>query len=278
MQSVTKSVTSALIGTAIKQGLIESVDVQVLPYFDAYKFDRSDPRKAEITLEDLLTMRSGIDWVTEGGYADPNHSTVLLEASDTWIQFILDRPMDETPGTIWEYNDGVSVLIGKILREATGEQVVDWAKETLFDPIGIDRFYWKTTPDGEADTEGGLYLEAHDLARIGYLFLRDGAWDGEQILTPDWVEASVTPYIADVSPSNDSFNWGYSYQWWVPEHQNGVATVFAGNGFGGQRLIVVPEHDIVAVLTGWNIFGNPGPVETALRTEVIPQALGLPTK
>lgn len=278
MQSVTKSVTSALIGAAIDRELIAGVDVPILPYFDAYDFDRSDPRKAEITLEDLLTMRAGIDWTTEGGYDDPNHSTVGLEASDNWIQFVLDRPMDEMPGTVWEYNDGVSVLIGKVLREATGKPVGDWAREALFDPIGIDEFYWKITPDDETDTEGGLYLTAHDLARIGHLFLNEGEWNGTQVLSSEWVTTSVKPYVADVSPNNDTFDWGYSYQWWVPEHENGEPTVYAGNGFGGQRLIVIPEHGIVAVLTGWNIFGNPGPVEIALRERVIPEAIGLTPK
>lgn len=273
MQSITKSVTSAAIGVALDEGLIESVDVPILGYFDAYEFDRSDPRKAKITLEDLLTMRSGIDWVTEGSFSDPNHSTVGLEASTNWIQFVLDRPMDQLPGTVWEYNDGASVLIGKILREATGERVEDWARDKLFGPLGITDFYWKTTPDGETDTEGGLFLKAHDLARIGHLFVNDGEWNGKQVLSADWIAASVKPHIADVSPSNDGRNSGYSYQWWVPEHENGEAKVYGGIGFGGQRLIVVPEHNIVAVLTGWNIFGNPEPVEVALREQVIPDAL-----
>lgn len=275
MQSVTKSVTSAALGIAIDDGLIEGVDQPVLGYFDAYEFDQTDPRKAEMTLKNLLTMRSGIDWVTEGGYSNPDHSTNGLEASDTWIQFVLDHPMDQTPGTVWEYNDGVSVLIGKVLREATGQNVGDWANEQLFVPIGINEFYWKTTPDGETDTEGGLYLKAHDLARIGHLFLNDGVWDGEQILSADYVKASITPIIADVAPDNDDFDVGYGYQWWINEFSDGETKVYSANGFGGQFLIVMPEHGIVAVLTGWNIEGNSGLVSNVLRDEVIPAALAL---
>ena len=224
-------------------------------------------------MEDLLTMRSGIDWVNEGSYSDPKQSTVGLEATDNWIQFVLDRPMDQVPGEVWEYNDGVSMLIGKILREATGKRVEDWTRDKLFGPIGITEFYWKTTPDGENDTEGGLFLSAHDLARIGYLFLNNGNWNGTQVVSADWVAASTKPHVPDVSPTDEDSNFGYGYQWWVPKHDNGKAQVYMGIGFGGQRLIVMPKHNIVAVLTGWNIYGNPDPVEVALREQVIPNAL-----
>ncbi len=256
LQSVTKSVTSAALGIAIEAGLIGGVSVAVLPYFDGYEHDTSDPRKRAITLEDLLTMRSGIEWNTSGGYGSGVHSTDLLEASDAWIQFVLDQPMDADPGTVFEYNDGVSVLIGKILREATGQRADQWTAERLFKPIGITDFYWKITPDGEIDTEGGLYLSTHDLARIGYLFLRRGEWDGQRIVSEAWVTASTTPVVLDVAPDNDRVNVGYGYQWWVPDRDGQRPLVFAGNGYGGQFVLVAPDYDIVAVFNGWNIHGG----------------------
>jgi len=256
LQSVTKSVTSAALGIAIDDGLIEGVDVPVLQYFDGYEHDTSDPRKRAITLEDLLTMRSGIGWRTEGGYGSGVHSTDLLEAADAWIQFVLDQPMDTMPGAVFEYNDGVSVLIGKIIWEATGQRADRWVAERLFKPIGITDFYWKITPDGEADTEGGLYLSPHDLARIGYLFLRGGEWNGQQIVSRGWVTASTTPVVLDVAPNNDRVDVGYGYQWWVPDHDGQRPVVYAGNGYGGQFLLVVPDYDIVAVFNGWNIHGG----------------------
>ncbi len=256
LQSVTKSVTSAALGIAIDDGLIEGINVHAMPYFDDYEHDTSDPRKRAITLEDLLTMRSGIEWNTSGPYGSGVHSTDHLEASDEWIQFVLDQPMDADPGTVYEYNDGVSVLIGKILREATGQRADQWAAERLFKPIGITDFYWKITPDGEADTEGGLYLSTHDLARIGYLFLRNGEWDGEQILSEEWVRASTAPVVTDVAPDNERVDVGYGYQWWVPDHDGQSPIVFAGNGYGGQFVLVVPDYDIVAVFNGWNIHGG----------------------
>jgi len=271
MQSVTKSVTSAALGIAVDDGLISGVDVPVYPFFADYAPFTTDVRKDATTLEDFLTMRSGIDWITEGGYIDSEHTTIKLEASDEWIRFVLDHPTDTIPGAVFEYNDGVSVLLGKIVREATGQRIDDWARERLFGPIGIDEFHWKITPDGEADTEGGLYLTTHDLARVGYLFLREGMWQGEQIVSKEWVAASTAPLVADVAPGNTRQDPGYGYQWWIPDQEDGRTTIFAGNGYGGQFVLVVPEQDIVAVFNGWNIHGG-GTRSTwrALQDRILP--------
>ena len=256
LQSVTKSVTSAALGIAIDEGLLGGVDTPVMPFFEAYAPYVTDARKESTTLEDFLTMRSGIEWNTQGAYGSGNHSTDLLEASEEWSRFVLEQPTDTTPGSRFEYNDGVSVLLGKILREATGQRVDEWARERLFEPIGITDFYWKITPDGEADTEGGLYLSTEDLARFGYLFLRGGEWNGRQIVSREWVEASTAPVVPDVAPNNGRPNSGYGYQWWILDAENGHTRVYAGNGYGGQFVVVSPEHDIVAVFNGWNIHGG----------------------
>ena len=267
LQSVTKSVSSAAFGIAVDEGFIPGVDAPAYAYFGDYEPYTSDARKGATTLEDFLTMRSGIHWVTEGGYDDAEHSTVLLEASDEWIRFVLDRPTDTEPGALYEYNDGVSVLLGKIVREATGRRMDDWARERLFEPVGIDAFYWKITPDGEADTEGGLYLTTHDLARIGYLFLREGEWDGEQIISRGWVRACTSPVVLDVEPDGTA----YGYQWWVPVHENGEALVFAGYGYGGQFLFVVPPEDLVVVFNGWQHHERAErSTRAALRERILP--------
>jgi CubicO group peptidase (beta-lactamase class C family) len=256
LQSVTKSITSIALGIAIDKKLLGGVDTPVMPFFETYSPYVTDARKESTTLEDFLTMRSGIQWNTEGAYGSGIHSTDLLEASDEWIRFVLDQPTDTTPGSRYEYNDGVSVLLGKIMREATGKRMDEWAQEHLFKPIGIEDFYWKITPDGEADTEGGLYLTTEDLARIGYLLLRGGEWNGLQVVSSEWVEASTAAVVADIAPENDRPDAGYGYQWWIPDAENGVTQVFAGNGYGGQFLLVSPAHDIVAVFNGWNIHGG----------------------
>ena len=257
LQSVTKSVTSAALGIAVDEGHIAGVDMPAMKMFEGYDQDFSDPRRAEMKLEDLLTMRSGIDWNEMISYDDSTNSCIQMEASDTWIQFVLDQPMREEPGTVFDYNSGASVLLGKLVRVATGQRIDAWAKEKLFEPIGIDEFYWKVTPDDEIDTEGGLYLSAHDLARVGYLFLRKGEWSGRQILSEEWIDASTSPIVSDTRPDNGRVDSGYGYQWWVPDQEDGETKIFAGNGYGGQFVLVAPEYDIVAIFNGWNIHDRP---------------------
>lgn len=273
LQSVTKSVTSMALGLAIDMGYIESVNTPAMPYFKEYEHDLSDPRKNAMTIEDLLTMRSGIDWKTEGGYQDTTHSTVDLENSGQWIDFILQHPMDEDPGSTFEYNDGASVLLGKIVSVATGKRIDKWAENYLFAPLGVTSHYWKITPDGEADTEGGLFLSAHDLARIGYLFLRNGVWQGEQFLSVDWVNQSVTAHVVDVAPDNDEMNYSYGYQWWLPERAPDEPLFYSGLGFGGQRLTVIPDLDIIIVFNAWDIRNDYGVPEQTLRRKILPEAL-----
>jgi len=256
LQSVTKSVTSVALGIAIDEGYIPGVDVPTASFFKAYDPDLSDPRKRAMTLEDMLTMRSGIEWNEMISYEDEENSCTQMEASDEWIRFVLDHPMGADPGTSWNYNSGVSVLLGKILQVATGQRIDEWARERLFEPIGITDFYWKITPDGEVDTEGGLYLSAHDLARIGYLFLREGMWDDRRVVSEDWVGASISPVVADIRPDNGRPDSGYGYQWWVPDHDGENTFMFAGNGYGGQFLQVTPEYDLVVVFNAWNIHGG----------------------
>ena len=256
LQSVTKSITSIALGIAIDEGHIpKGVATPAMSFFGGYEFD-SDPRRRSMTLEDLLTMRSGIRWLESLPYDDPRNSCIQLEASDHWIQFVLDQPMREQPGTLFDYNSGVSVSLGKIVRVATGQRIDAYAREKLFEPIGIKEFYWKITPDGEVDTEGGLYLSAHDLARIAYLFLREGKWNEKQIVSKAWVRASTSPVVPDVSKRTGRAGIGYGYQWWVLEHDKGETKVFAGMGFGNQYPVVAPEHDIVAVFNAWNIHGK----------------------
>ncbi len=262
LQSVTKSVTSVAFGIAVDAGHIEGVDAPAWPFLADYGPNLSEPNRARATLEDFLTMRSGIDWAIPGQtYDDDTHPTSELEASGNWIDYVVRRPVGTEPGTRFDYNDGVSVLLGKVLREATGLRADAWTEEHLFRPIGIREYHWKITPDGEADTEGGLYLAPHDLARIAYLMLREGEWEGRRIVSRAWVRASTAPVIPDINPDNDRDDGGYGYQWWVPVHDDGGTRVYSGNGYGGQFLHVVPEHDLIVLFHGWTFVRPPGAVQ-----------------
>jgi CubicO group peptidase (beta-lactamase class C family) len=254
MQSISKSVTSALIGIAIGRGEIPGVDAKMMPYFADYEPVDSDPRRDAITIHDLLTMTAGIRWDESSvDYTDPQNSSAAMESSEDWVEYVLGQPMRAAPGEEFEYNSGITVLLAHILVEATGKDTDAYAMEHLFGPLGIDSFYWKKTPTGLVDTEGGLYLEPDDLARIGYLYANDGVWNGRRILPEGWVAASMTPHaeVPDWYPS-------YGYQWWLIAYEGEQADwAYTGLGYGGQRLLVVPEYDLIAVFTGWNIYDIP---------------------
>ena len=254
LQSVSKSITSALLGIALERYNMRDVNMKVMPFFKEYGIASTDQRKNNIALQDLLTMRSGIRW-DESAYGETD-DCILMEKSDRWIPYVLSKPMDTIPGRMFEYNSGASVLLGKLVRVITGKRIDQWAEEVLFKPLGITRYYWKVTPDGEIDTEGGLYLSAQDLAKIGFLYLHKGKWEGKQLVPEAWVAASTSPVVAHVNPL-DSKSPGYGYQWWVPKHGNGQTEIFAGNGYGGQFLMVAPQYDLIVVFNGWNIHGNP---------------------
>lgn len=251
LQSVTKSITSALIGIAIERGAILDTDVPLLSFFDNYDLSHVDERLHRATLDDLLTMRSGIEWHETDRPFDETNTTLQLEYSDDWIQFTLDQPMDAAPGERWTYSSGGSHLMSGIIRAATGSFADDYAERFLFGPLGIDDYHWKKTPRGYPDTEGGLYLEAEQLAKIGYLYLNAGVWDGHRILADGWVEESTARYVERVN----SAGWGYGYQWWRID--SGDTTVWAGLGFGGQYLLVLPQYHIIGVVNSWNLFGRP---------------------
>lgn len=253
LQSVTKSVTSALIGIAIRRGEIAGTQVPLLSFFADYDLSHVDPRLRRATLDDLLTMRTGIEWHETDRPLDSTNTTLQLELSRDWIRFTLAQPMDADPGTKWAYNSGGSHLMSAIVRQATGQTVDRYAEAHLFAPLGIRDYHWKRTPTGLPDTEGGLYLEAEQLAKIGYLYLQDGVWDGRRVLPEGWVRESTARRVDRVGFRD----WGYGYQWWRLDRSD--VEVWAGLGFGGQFLLVLPQHGIVAVVNSWNVFGGQYP-------------------
>jgi CubicO group peptidase (beta-lactamase class C family) len=250
LQSVTKSIGATLIGIAIERGAIASVEQPLLGYFEDYDLSGVDSRLRNATLADLLTMRSGIEWHETDRPLDETNTTWQLEYAEDWIQFTLDQPMDAAPGEKWAYNSGGSHLMAGIVRAATGEHIDAYAERYLFGPLGIDEYHWKKTPRGYPDTEGGLYLEAEQLAKIGYLYLRGGVWEGEQVLPLGWVAEATARQVDRVGMGD----WGYGYQWWRIDTRG--TDIWAGLGFGGQFLLVLPAYDLVGVINSWNVFGT----------------------
>jgi CubicO group peptidase (beta-lactamase class C family) len=272
LQSVTKSVTSILIGIAIGRGEIESTDVPVLGFFGARKLDDADGRKRRMQLEDVLTMRAGLRWDEWSyGYEDARNDCIQLEASADWIGYVLAKPMASEPGTTFVYNSGSTQLLSGIIKQVSGKTIDEYAEQHLFGPLGIESYHWKKTPRGLPDTEGGLYLTPRDLAKLGYLFLHDGVWEDVRLLPAGWVERSITPWVPDISPDNQRKDAGYGYKWWILDDGAGAGPkVFAAMGFGDQLLLVVPELELIGVFTGWNIYGAQPSKSTLFMQRIVP--------
>lgn len=252
MQSVTKTITSVTIGVAMTRNEFHAtLDTPILRFFDISKVKNLDDRKRRITLRDLLTMRSGLEWDEDLPYNDPRNGSSAMEATDDWVQFVIDRPMAHDPGTVFAYSSGVAELIGYIFNKATGRDIIEYANAHLFAPLGFEQQYWKRTPLGLADTEGGLYLRPQDLAKIGQLYMQGGVWNGNRIVSSDWIKKSITP-------STDARGgMKYGFEWWlIPHGPAPQRLAWAALGLGGQRLLVLPEDNLILVFTAWNVLGE----------------------
>ncbi len=264
MQSVSKTVTSAIIGVAMTRGDFKApLSTPVLHYFDEGAVKNLDPRKRRMTLRDLLTMTSGLDWNEDLPYDDPSNPSDLMEAADDWVQFVIDRPMRDEPGTVFAYSSGATELLAYIFKRETGIDIEHYAHSRLFAPLGIHHYFWKRTPLGVVDTEGGLYLRAEDLAKIGLLYLNGGRWNGRQLMAAEWVEESLTPRI----DAGEGFKYGY--QWWLLPHGEPARLAWVARGMGGQRLIVFPEEQLIVVSTAWHIL-NEASIEFDVVRRLLP--------
>ena len=251
LQSVSKSVTSALVGIAVDRGEIESTDETVLGFFPELrpKIRHFDQRKQSLTLHDLLTMRTGTDF-HERGSDSPLHRMNRLRRG--WLEFVLSSRMVREPGTHFHYDSGGVILLSGVLKAATGEFADAYADRHLFGPLGIEESSWFKNADGLPHTGGGLELRPRDLARFGLLYLRDGRWRDGQVISEDWIERSVRRQLASVR-RQDGRDVGYGFLWWIwppPDDRPELGDFYAGHGFMGQYVFVVPSLDLVVVFTG----------------------------
>ena len=234
LYSCTKSFIATLVGIAVDQGEINSLDQKVLAFFPDKSFEKVDEHKQVMTLENLLTMTSGLDW-EEG---DAAYSAMYQ--SDDWVKQVLDLPMRETPGSTFNYCSGCSHVLSAILNAQTGMTSQAYADENLFGPLGIEDYSWDTDASGNAIGGWGLWLTPRQMAKLGYLFLHKGEWDGRQIVSESWVEQATQ---AHVNTGDDG--GGYGYQWWVLPNLGGYAAL----GRAGQTIFVAPDLDLVVVTT-----------------------------
>lgn len=239
LHSCTKSVVSALTGIAVQKGFIQSAQQKVVDLFPGRSIANLDERKQAMTVEHLLTMSSGLEWIFIPGSDEELaslDSTVQMYESPDPSQFVLDRPMAEPPGTRFLYSNGTAHLLTAVLQQTTGQSPLEFAQQNLFEPLGISDVTWPYDPQGVNFGAGALQMTARDMARFGYLYLKEGEWDGRQIIPAEWVNTSLSSHIrADGSD--------YGYLWWIDSYGA------AAEGWGGQYIVVVPDQQMVAVVT-----------------------------
>jgi len=246
--SVTKSITSIMIGVAIDQGLIGGVDQYLVELLPSYaQVINADPLKQKLQLWHILSMTSGIEWDEETyPYGSLQNDATRMERHPNPVQFILDRPVIREPGEQFQYSGANSMLLSAILQEATGMTVADFAKVYLFEPLGISQYRWDAYADGHTNTDGGLSLRPRDMAKIGQLMLNQGRWDGVQIVSPEWVAESTRAHTTVM------LSIQYGYQWWREKQAILLQTVepYFAAGYGGQLITVYPDQNMVVVVTG----------------------------
>lgn len=236
--SVTKSVTSTLVGAAIGQHRLSGVTQPVTQALGAPTITNLDLRKERLTVEHLLTMTSGLDCHHKQGEI----TLAQMRASPDWTQFMLDLPMVAEPGSVYEYCSGGMHLLSGIISKASGSSALDFARRTLFAPLGIDRAGWPSDAQGVSHGWGDLRLQPRDMAKIGYLWLRGGQWERRQLIPSDWMRAAVQVQ------SRPGPGTGYGYGIWI--YPDRSPPIFEALGRGGQRISVVPSKDLVVVFTG----------------------------
>lgn len=258
MYSVTKSVTSALIGIAIDQQKINNLEQKVLSFFPEYSdLKNLDSNKKNMQLKNLLMMQAGLEWnESNTSYNDPQNPVRILISSSDWIKHILDMPMQNYPGEKFRYNSACTILLAGIIKNTSGISAQEFANNFLFKPIGFKNFIWEEGPNKITNTGWGLSAAPRDIAKIGLLFLNKGSWDNAQIISESWTNFSTKNYV---SVSGD---FSYGYQWWtmpiktIPNYSSKPDDIKIAWGWGGQFIFIIPFLNMVVVSTAENFEGN----------------------
>ncbi len=270
--SATKSIVSALVGIANDKGFIGNVHDKIFSYFTDYSFLNNEEND-KITVEHLLTMTSGLQWNEwDVSVSEANHDIVRFNLSSDPVQFILSKPVVSEPGTQFYYNGGGVDLLGQLIKiAAEGTRVDDFSDQYLFAPLGITNYEWQTLRSGIICCHGDIYINSRDLAKFGYLFLNNGIWKGNRIISEEWVKKSTEAYL-----SLPQLNWAdsYGYLWWLKNfyYNNQVVESIKAMGWGGQEIVIFKNLNMVVVFTGANYVSNP-PCDEIITRFILPAVL-----
>lgn len=259
VRSASKTVTGMLVGQAIARGKISGVGAKVFDFFPERRaaIENPDPRKLQVTVEDLLTMSSLLECDDDNQFSSGNEERMYV--TEDWLGFFLDlpikgfapwvtKPKDSPYGRSFSYCTAGVFALGAVVERAAGKPVPDFAREALFAPLGIEKVEWQLSPLGQAQTGGGTRFRSLDLAKLGQLFLDGGRWQGRQVIPEAWVAASIAAHVQATGTDT------YGYLWWRRDFVSGDRTFPAVymSGNGGNKVVVVPSAKLVAVITSSN--------------------------
>jgi CubicO group peptidase (beta-lactamase class C family) len=259
LASDTKSITSVLLGIAIDQGLIAGTAETMFSFFPDHS-NLSDAAKGQITLDDMLAMASGLPWTEDYPFDDLRNDLTAMVFSEDPIAYVLSKSTVATPGAQFIYNSGTTNLLGEVVRRASDVTLWEFAEQHLFGPLGIATYEWYPFPNASqmAVASSTLYLRPRDMAKIGQTYLNAGLWNGGRVVSDDWVTRSTTKVI-DVPASENpvpGYLHGYGRQWWLGTFPATNTDFYTAAGWGGQFISVIPECDMVVVITAGD-FDHP---------------------
>lgn len=247
LYSASKSFTSALVGIAIDKGFIPDTNTKILPYFQEYApFDYDSPEKQNITIRNLLTMTSGIecnDWDPASAGGEEK-----LYTRKGILRYLLNLPMTDAPGSNPKYCSGGVMLLSNIISKTTGQNYAAFAKSVILEPLGITKYKFNYREKNEQDTPDQIYMRPRDMAKFGMLFLNNGKWNNNQLVSSEWINSSLQPRVK-------LGNIDYGYLWWSRSvFINGASTrIYWAMGNGGQFIYIIPSLNLVVAITGGNI-------------------------
>jgi CubicO group peptidase (beta-lactamase class C family) len=253
--SVSKSITSLVVGIAIDEGYIAGVDAPYLSLFPYTDYANWDERKNDITLEHVLTMQLGLQWDEfDPPYSSPDNQWNRFYFNEhDFSKALLDLPMAADPGTEFAYNTAATVSLGQAVENSVPLTLDDFGISELMLPLGITGIEVTRTPTGLANGGGGFYLRTRDAAKFGQLLLNEGTWNGDRIVSSEWLAASLAPRTAMAWTNPEEWDWqvsGYGYQWWTGfyEHDGAVIDTYVAWGYGGQWVVAMPSLDLVVAV------------------------------
>ena len=245
LASVTKGFVAMLVGIAVDNGHIDSLNQPMLDYFPEYKISEKDKRKHQVTIEHLLTMTSGFKWDEQTlPFSNPNNDGVRMDAVEDQLDASLNLKMDSQPGKKYVYCGPNDIILGEIIKKSTGQNIEEFAVKNLFGPLQINEYRWSSR-NGVFHTGGGLWMKSRGMLKFGQLLLNDGNVGTTNVISKNWIDKAFTPYIEIAKP----FYMGY--QWRSVLSENGIHSNFV-SGNGGQLIVVFHELNMVIVVTADN--------------------------